>query len=130
MRDHLGLWRCRDTPCLMLRSLTLLILVSLITIGCKRPSPEQCLDICRKYNELQLWELFEKESADMNEVDKAASKAKTEALIKEIRDREFDPGLRNCVTSCKRGADRALAKCMDEATSAAVARDCIQRYAQ
>ncbi len=105
-----------------------LFLSTLAFAGCKHPSPEQCLEICFKHSDLHVWEDFEVKSSNMNEADKTALKAKTEKLIKDIHEREFDPGLRNCILSCKRGADLDIVGCMDKATTADDARTCNKKY--
>ena len=109
-----------------MRVVVLLILASLaLGAGCKkRPTPEQCLEMCWKFNELSFWDTFEKETADLTDGQRDKARAEQQEAWDAMKDRAFDPGLKNCITSCKRGGDVDQVLCMDEAKTAADARAC------
>ena len=110
----------------MLRLLLLLALLTL-AVGCtRRPTPEQCQEICWKFNELTFWETFEAETADFSKDEKEKARAERKVLWDEIKERAFDPGLRNCITGCKRGGELSQVDCMQKAETGAAAKLCFK----
>jgi len=109
-----------------MRALALALLLLAGAPGCQRPTPEQCERLCWRYNELQFWDAFEKEVAGLPPAEVERRRAERRKAWEEIKAREFDPGLENCVRDCRRGSDPDQAACVDKATTAAEARACLE----
>jgi len=111
----------------LLLSSVVLAFVGTSLAGCKqRPTPEQCEDLCWKYNELHFWEKFEAQSADFTPQAKEEARAARQKVWDDMKARSFDPGLKNCVTECKRGGEAKQVPCMEKAETAKAARACLE----
>lgn len=104
----------------------LLVFMVLVATGCDRADKEQCERLCWRYNELHYWDAFEKETADMEPEAKKALRAERQAKWDEMRKREFDPGLDNCLKDCRRSASPDDVECVEKAQSAAAAKKCLK----
>ncbi len=101
--------------------------LAFIVAGCaRRPTPEQCQEICWKYNELNYWQAFEDRTKDLGPAEKESAREASQKAWDDIEGRNFDPGLKNCITSCKRGGKASMVECMEKAESAAAARVCLK----
>jgi len=109
----------------MIRWLALCTVLAAMVVGCaKRPNPEQCREICGRYMELNFWDKFEQDAADLGAGDKATLRAERQVIFDQIKAREKDPGLENCVMDCRRGGEIHQIECMKKATNGPEARAC------
>ena len=109
-----------------MRAVVLLSLATAALFACNRPSPEQCDKLCRRYNELHYWERFEKDAAGLAPSARDKLRAERQAEWDAIAAREFDPGRENCVKQCRRAAKRDDVTCVEEAQTAAAAKECLE----
>jgi hypothetical protein len=103
--------------------LTVVLVASGLT-GCQRPTIEQCERLCWRYNELKFWEKFEADAAELAPDAREKLRAERKKVWEEMRAREFDPGLENCIRACRRASSPKDVKCVDEAKTSAQAEDC------
>jgi hypothetical protein len=61
----------------------LLILFSLAIVGCNRPSGEECQSLCLRYAELQYWASFDKQAADLPDIERKKLRKQWEKEWKE-----------------------------------------------
>lgn len=102
----------------------LIVILAAAAAGCDKPDYESCRELCWRYAELEFWEKFETETADMTPKEKASARAEREQLWNEMKNREVNPGLENCVTACRQGGTKADVACVKRAETAAQARAC------
>lgn len=110
----------------MPRRLLFLVAAALLVAACQRMSGEECEKICWRFNELSFWEKVEAEGKGLPPDGLARLKAERQKQWEELRKREFDPGLENCVKECRRAARPEDVACVEKATSAAAAQACLK----
>jgi hypothetical protein len=101
-------------------------LALLLAAGCKKPTPDECREICWKFNELAFWDAFEVEAAELSPEEKAEARAEREEVWAEIKDRAFDSGLNNCIVNCRDQGKQSQVPCVRAAETAAAARACFE----
>jgi hypothetical protein len=106
-------------------SLALLLLV-LLPAACQRPNAEQCERLCWRFNELHFWEAFEKEAESLTPAAREALRAERQEAWDEMKTREFDPGLENCVRDCRKAGKPDEVDCVERAESSAAAKKCLE----
>jgi hypothetical protein len=106
----------------------LVAVLALVALGaaCQRPSREDCEKLCWKYGELQFWAAFEDQARDLSPADRATLKTEREAEWKSMRAQTDNHGRDNCISGCRKGGSRAQIECVDQATTAAEAKACIE----
>lgn len=106
--------------------LRLLFLVAALAAGCQRVSPQDCEAICWRFNELAFWEKVAEEGRDLPPDGRERLKAARQKELDEMKKREFDPGLENCVKECRRAARPEDVACVARATTSAAAQACLK----
>jgi hypothetical protein len=107
-----------------LLALWMMTILSLAASGCNRPDIESCRQLCWHYYELDFWEKFEAETADMSPAEKATARAEREEMFNEVKNREHDPGRDNCVDQCRRDGKKSDVACVMAAKTVAEAKAC------
>lgn len=102
------------------------VVAVLLATGCQRVSPQECEKICWRFNELAFWEKVADEEKDLPPDGRERLKAARQEEWAEIRKREFDPGLENCVKECRRAARPEDVACVEKATSSKAAQACLK----
>jgi hypothetical protein len=103
----------------------LLAAVAVSQSSCQRPSGEQCERLCWRYNELNYWKQFDAETRELAPDARAKRRSEREKEWAAMRARNFDPGLDNCVRNCRRSASPGDVECVEKATTAEQAADCL-----
>jgi hypothetical protein len=93
--------------------------------GCQRPTGEQCERLCWRSNELNFWQKFDLETRDKPPAEVEKLRAERRKTWDEMKAREFDPGLENCVRECRRSASVDDVACVERATTAEQAAACL-----
>jgi len=109
----------------LLLAAALAVAAALPLSACQRPTDEQCIHICWRYNELGFWEQFEAEAATLSPDARASLRAEREKTWAEMKARKVDPGFDNCVRECRRAARPEDVACVDAAKTAAAAQRCL-----
>jgi hypothetical protein len=106
-------------------SLVVAACLTLSLAACGRPSHEECVRLCWRYNELQYWDRFERDAAALDPEARAALKTERQRSWDEQRKQDADKGRDNCVTGCRQGGKRSQVACVDKAKTAAEAVACL-----
>ena len=102
------------------------VAIALAAAGCQRVSPQDCEKICWRFNELAFWEKVADEGKDLPPDGRERLKLARQKEWQEMRKREFDPGLENCIKECRRAGRPEDVACVEKATTAAAAQACLK----
>jgi hypothetical protein len=117
---------CYPLPVPRILIAALLAIATASTLAsCRRATGEQCERVCWRSNELAYWERFDAEAANLGADAREKLRAERQQKWAEMRARPFDPGLDNCVRQCRRGATPDDVACVERASTAAEAADCL-----
>lgn len=103
-----------------------LLVPLLVLSACNKPEIEDCRRACWNYNKVMFWDRVDQEVKDLPPEEAAAIRAQRELDYQEIEEREEDPGLLNCITNCQNDASKQQVQCMQEKTTAASIKACLE----